>query len=125
MAKRYPSDVTDKQWALVKEFFEPDVPPRGRPRKHPPRELLNGILYVMREGCSWRGLPRDFPPWETVWTARRRWSMNGTLDRAHEALARARARPLGSSTRHSSSPPMVVLVMRQTATNEPPEPIST
>ena len=121
MAKRYTSDVTDKQWALVKEFFDPPKPQGGRPRKYSPRELVNAIFYLTRQGCSWRDLPKDFPPWETVWTARRRWSLNGTLDRAHEALARARARPLGSSTRHSSNPPTVVLVMRQTATNEPPE----
>jgi putative transposase len=124
MAKRYTSDVTDKQWILVKEYFDPERT-MGRPRKHTPRELLNGILYLTRQGCSWRDLPKDFPPWGTVWTARRRWTLNGALDRAHEALARARARPLGSSIRHSSNPPTVVLVMRQMATNEPPERTST
>ncbi|HDI11936.1 MAG TPA: transposase, partial [Candidatus Acetothermia bacterium] len=51
--ERYPSDLTDKEW----EVLEPPLPkPRnpGRPRKYPLREILNGIFYVLRSGCSWR-----------------------------------------------------------------------
>ena len=89
MPKRYPSDLSDREWALVEEYFCPPRPNGGRPRKHKPRDLLNAILYVMRQGCSWRGLPDSFPPWATVWTARMRWSTDGTLKRALEELARA------------------------------------
>ena len=89
MPKRYTSNVTDSQWALVKEYFETDPAVGGRPRRHSARTLLDAIFYVMRTGCSWRDLPRDFPPWKTVWRARQRWHDRGVLQRAFEALARA------------------------------------
>ena len=63
---RYPSDMTDAQWALI----EPLLPPAktgGRPEKHPRRDVVDAILYVVRAGCPWRALPADFPPWETVY----------------------------------------------------------
>src|ERR671919_606257 len=61
----YPSDVTDAQWALV----EPLIPvyPGGRPRKTDVRDVLDAVLYVLRTGCQWRYLPKDFPPKSTVW----------------------------------------------------------
>src|ERR1700754_4236448 len=68
----YPSDLTDQQWELV----EPLLPaPRsgGRPEKHPRRLIVDAILYVVRPGCSWRHLPTDFPPWETVYCYFARW----------------------------------------------------
>ncbi len=89
MPKRYPSDVSDQEWALVQEYFCPPRPKGGRPRKHAPRHLLNGIFYVMRQGCGWRALPDSFPPWQTVFRARMCWMENGALQRALEALARA------------------------------------
>lgn len=89
MPKRYTSNVTDSQWALVKEYFETDPAVGGRPRRHSARTLLDAIFYVMRTGCSWRDLPGDFPPWKTVWRARQRWHDRGVLQRAFEALARA------------------------------------
>ena len=57
--RRYPSDLTDAQWALI----EPLLPPAkngGRPEKHPRRDIVDAILYVVRTGCSWRQLPVDF-----------------------------------------------------------------
>ena len=83
--KAYPSDLTDEQWALV----EPDVPspvPGGRPRKTDMREVVNAILYLTREGCSWRALPHDFPPWKTVYNYFRAWAADGTWDRLLTAL---------------------------------------
>jgi transposase len=70
--KGYPSDLTDQQWELV----EPLLPPAktgGRPEKHPRRLIVDAILYVVRTGCSWRQLPADFPPWETVYWYFARW----------------------------------------------------
>jgi transposase len=80
----YPSDLTDQQWALI----EPMVPvkPGGRPAKHPRRRIVNAILYVNRTGCSWRQLPHDFPPWDTVYWYFKRWNQDGTTDRIHDAL---------------------------------------
>jgi putative transposase len=63
--KRYPSDLTDGQWKGIEPLLPP-AKPGGRPRKVKLREILNGIFYVVRSGCSWRMLPKDLPPWGTV-----------------------------------------------------------
>jgi transposase len=65
-ARRYPSDTSDEQWALIEPLLPP-VNTGGRPEKHPRRALVDAILYVVRTGCSWRQLPADFPPWQTVY----------------------------------------------------------
>lgn len=61
----YPTDLTDKQWAIL----EPLLPEQhtGRPRKYSQREMLNAIFYLTRTGCSWRMLPHDLPPWKAVY----------------------------------------------------------
>ena len=69
----YPSDLTDARWAIL----EPHVPPArtcGRPRKTDLREVVNAIFYRNRNGCTWRALPRDFPPWRTVYNYFIRWT---------------------------------------------------
>jgi putative transposase len=80
----YPSDVTDEQWALI----EPLIPvyPGGRPRKTNVRDVLDAILYMLRSGCQWRYLPKDFPPRSTVWRYFDEWRHNGTLDIIHDRL---------------------------------------
>jgi transposase len=83
--RRYPSDLTDKQWTLL----EPLLPPpstAGRHEKHPRREVVNAIFYVVRTGCSWRQLPLDYPPWQTVYWYFKRWNAEGAVDRLHDAL---------------------------------------
>ncbi len=67
--KPYPSDLTDDQWQLVQPFLAA-AKPGGRPRKTDIREVVNAIFYLNREGCTWRALPHDFPPWQTDTTAR-------------------------------------------------------
>ncbi len=84
-SRRYPSDLSDKQWTLL----EPLLPPpctAGRHEKHPRREVVNAIFYVVRTGCSWRQLPLDFPPWQTVYWYFKRWNAEGAVDRLHDAL---------------------------------------
>jgi putative transposase len=80
----YPSDVTDEQWKLV----EPLIPvyPGGRPRKTDMRDVVDAIFYLLRTGCQWRYLPKDFPPKSTVWKYFDQWRHNGTLDEIHDAL---------------------------------------
>lgn len=62
----YPSDLTDKQWKCIEHFFgRPD--PRGARSKHEKRAIVNAILYVTKGGIQWRMLPKDMPPWQTVY----------------------------------------------------------
>jgi transposase len=82
---RYPSDLTDDQWALVEPHLPPD-PGGGRPRKTDMRDVLDAILYILRTGCQWRYLPGDLPPKSTVWRYFDRWRRDGTLDRIHDLL---------------------------------------
>ncbi len=82
---RYPSDLTDAEWALV----EPFIPPArrgGRRRTVDVREVLNGIVRVLGTGCQWRALPKDLPPRSTVHGWFVRWHCDGLLDRLHFAL---------------------------------------
>jgi transposase len=90
--RRYPSDLTDEQWAAI-EPLVPDAKPGGRERKAAKRELVEAILYVVRAGCSWRMLPHDFPPWQTVYYYLRRWQSEGVWDRVqHHLVVRDRER---------------------------------
>tara|TARA_Y100000310_G_C20499396_1_gene723186 strand:- start:560 stop:940 length:381 start_codon:yes stop_codon:yes gene_type:complete len=83
--KRYPSDLTDDQWNELAPLL-PGAKPGGRPRSADLREVVNGILYVLRSGCSWRMVPHDLPPWGTMYRYFRRWSRDGTWERIHETL---------------------------------------
>ncbi len=64
--RRYPTDLTDAQWAILEPHVPPSVP-GGRPPKHPRRELVNALRYILRSGGVWRLLPHEFPPWQTVY----------------------------------------------------------
>lgn len=78
---RYPSDLTDEEWALV----EPLLPPE---RKVSRRAVLDGVLYVLTTGCQWRMIPKDFPPRSTVHYYFVEWHCDGTLARIHLELYR-------------------------------------
>jgi putative transposase len=85
MKRSYSTDLSDAEW----ECLKPHVPPpnnRGRPKSHTTREILNAIFYILKSGCAWRLLPRDFPPWETVYWWFSRWRMDGTFDRLNGVL---------------------------------------
>ena len=73
----YPTDLTDAQWARLERLI-PGAKPGGRPRSVDMREVLNGILYHVRGGASWRMLPHDLPPWGTVHDYYRRFRRDGT-----------------------------------------------
>src|SRR5262245_20277381 len=99
---KYPSDVTDEQWRLIERLIP--VYPGGRPRKTNLRDVLDAIFYVLRTGCQWRYLPKDFPPKSTVWKYFDEWRHNGTLDLIHDALrTKARAAEKPYSPRTSAS----------------------
>jgi len=81
----YPSDLTDAQWRLIEKRI-PVARPGGRPRSVDMREVVNGIMYLIRTGCSWRQLPHDFPPWGTVHFYYRCFRLDGTWQKIHDAL---------------------------------------
>ena len=84
-AERYACGLTEAEWALAEDLFEaPD--PRGRPPRYARRELVNACCYVLRTGCAWRLLPKDFPPWPAVYKAFSRWAARGVFEQFHDRL---------------------------------------
>jgi len=83
--RNYPSDLTEEQWKLIAPLL-PRAKPGGRPRTTDLREVINGILYLVRTGCSWRMLPHDFPPWPTVHDYYWKYRHDGIWNRIHETL---------------------------------------
>lgn len=85
--KPYPSDLTDAQWQLLQPLLPP-AKPGGRRRTTDVRAVLNALFYLNREGCTWRALPHDFPPWRTVYEYFAAWKADGTWDEVNGALRR-------------------------------------
>ena len=82
---RYPSDLTDDEWELVKPLIPPAK--RGGNKRHVDvREIVDGLMYILSTGCQWRALPKDLPARSTVHDYFDLWSWDGTLDRIHHAL---------------------------------------
>jgi transposase len=82
---RYPSDLTDEEWA----FIAPVIPPAkrgGGKRTVSIREVVNGLMYMLSTGCQWRAIPKDLPPRSTVNGCFAQWDYDGTLDHIHQAL---------------------------------------
>ncbi len=83
----YPTDVTDEQWDLLKEYWPAPKPPKTRGR--PPvdqRRMCNALLYFVRGGCAWRMMPRNFGHWETIYGYFRRFKRGGHWKRIHDIL---------------------------------------
>jgi putative transposase len=101
---RYPSDLTDAQWARI----APLLPPAksglqgGRPQTVNLREVLNGIFYFLKGCGGWRYLPHDLPPWGTVHYSYRRWRRDGTWQQVHDTL-RERVRLAAGRARSPSA----------------------
>jgi putative transposase len=89
----YPSDLNEAEWALLAPLI-PFSKPHGRPRSSDMRRITNGVFYVLRSGCAWRYLPREYGPWQTVYYYFRQWRRDGTWLQIHaqlRALARLHA----------------------------------
>lgn len=85
--KRYPSDLSFKQWDILK----PLIPPAkhgGRPRKHNMKDILDAIWYKVKTGCQWRQLPNDYPPWRTVYEYFINWSLDDTWLVIHDEIVK-------------------------------------
>jgi putative transposase len=89
----YPSDLTDDQWELIRPLLSTNAG-AGRPPTTDFREVVDAVFYLLREGCTWRALPHDFPPGGTVQDYFYRWCRDGTWQRIHDAL-RDQARAAG------------------------------
>jgi putative transposase len=81
----YPSDLTDREWHLIKSLIPP-AKPGGRRRSTDMRLVFNAIFYLDRTGCAWRFLPREYPPWETVYGYFRRWKISGLWQLINDRL---------------------------------------
>src|SRR5215207_1890115 len=81
----YPSDFADREWHVIKSMLPP-AKRGGRPRSTDMRLVLNAIFYLDRTGCAWRYLPREYPPWETVYGYFRRWRLGGLWQRLNDRL---------------------------------------
>ena len=82
---RYPSDLTDDEWAHVAPLIPP-AKPGGNKRSIDVREVMNGIMYILSTGCQWRAIPKDLPPRSTLFDYLDLWSWDGTLERIHHEL---------------------------------------
>jgi putative transposase len=83
--KVYPSDMSEAQWKIIAPLIPP-AKPGGRPREAEMREIVNGILYMVRGGCSWRMLPQEYGPWQTVYGYFRTFRRAGVWQQIHDAL---------------------------------------
>ena len=90
----YPTDLTDRQWHLIKPLIPPPRP-GGRPRTVDMRHLINAILFLVVTGAQWRMLPREYPNWKTVYHYFRLWRADGTWQRIHDTLRAAVRRRAG------------------------------
>lgn len=83
--KNYNTDITDAMWEAIQDYI-PQEKPGGRPRDTDIREVVNGILYVQINDCSWRKMPMDLLPWQTVYDYYRKWRANGAWEQVVEVL---------------------------------------
>ncbi len=79
--KRYTTDLRAAEWARI----APLILVRRR-SKWPLQEILNGILYVLKNGCGWRDLPGEFPHWNTVHYYFAKWGKDGTWENINACL---------------------------------------
>jgi putative transposase len=98
----YPTDLTDLQWRLV-ERDVPQARPGGRPARYQRRDIVNAILYQTRNGCVWRALPHDLPPYRIVFHYFRAWQKDGTWDRIHDQLRERVRRADGKKPKPSAA----------------------
>jgi putative transposase len=84
-SKRYPTDLSDDEWRCIGPHL-PGPTGQGRPRLHGLRTILDAVFYVLKSGCPWRLLPKDFPPWKSVYDWFRRWRIDGTWKRLNAEL---------------------------------------
>jgi putative transposase len=98
----YASDVSDAEWEILAPLI-PEAKAGGRPEEIERREIVNGILYVLRSGCPWRLLPHDFPNWSTVYWYFRQWKQAGVWEEVNTVLRRSLRVHLGREAEPSAA----------------------
>jgi putative transposase len=111
--QRYPTDLTDGQWAVLAPLIPP-AKPGGRPRSVAARAIVDAILYHLRNGGTWRSLPHDYPSWKTVYHYFRAWRLDGTWERIHDTLRDQTRAAAGRAT----SPSAAILDSQSVKTTE-------
>lgn len=112
-SQKYPSDLTDAEWAVLAPLLPPE-PKRGRRRKYSHREMFNAMLYFVRSGCAWRMLPRDYPKWQAVYAYMRNLEKKKLLQPLLDALRRQERQRHG----RSAEPTTVVADSQSVKTTE-------
>lgn len=78
--------MTDMLTKKEYEMIEPFLPRGGRPPKYENKEVLDAVLYLLKSGCAWRQLPKEYGHWHTIYTRFKRWSEAGIIDRVFREL---------------------------------------
>ena len=81
---QYPTNLTDKQWQVTEKILDP----QHRKRKYSLRDIMNAIMYMLKTGCQWRMLPKDFPPYNTVFYYFNKWKLEGVFEELMDTLHR-------------------------------------
>lgn len=87
----YKTDLSNDQWAFIKDLFKKKPNQgrhTGRKRTHSDREIVNGIIYIVKTGCQWDMLPNDYPPKSTVFYFYKKWCLDGSWDKAMDRVTR-------------------------------------
>ena len=96
----YPSDLSDAEWDLIKNEFEPPSK-RGSGHKHPKKAIVDAILYVLKGGIPWRLMPNDFPTWQTVYDHFSKWNKRGVWETCLDRLTALRRQQAGRNAKPS------------------------
>ena len=110
---RYGSDLSDAEWAIIVPFM-PSPARTGRPRAWPLREIMNAVFYVLRAGCAWRLLPKDFPPMTTVYGWFLRFRREGLFETINHHLVMQDRERIG----REASPSAAVIDSQSAKTTE-------
>jgi putative transposase len=98
----YPSDLTDAEYQFLKKCL-PKQRNFGRPPRHTRREIFNAVFYLVRTGCAWRYLPKEYPPWKTVYHYFRVWRTEGLFKRINKRLRRLVRKRAGREAQSSAA----------------------
>src|SRR4028118_77114 len=98
----YQSDLSDKEWRFLRALI-PKPKLSGRPASWSRRSIINGIFYLLRSGCTWRMMPREYPPWQTLYRYFRAWQKDGVWEHINAVLRERLRRASGKNSTPSAA----------------------